>query len=73
MKMILNRYRNKNADFDKLDITLLKGIYKRDPYEQASEASFSSSQSEISVDESNLSLKNSMHGGKSNPPPNTHF
>jgi hypothetical protein len=32
MELILSRYQNENADLDKLDITLLKGIYKHDPY-----------------------------------------
>jgi hypothetical protein len=46
MQMILSKYRNNNADLDKLDITLLKGIYKHDPNEIAeSEASFSASSS----------------------------
>jgi hypothetical protein len=35
MQMILSKYRNNNADLDKLDITLLKGIYKHDPNEIA--------------------------------------
>ena len=54
MELILSRYRNDNGDLDKLDITLLKGIYKHDPNAIAeSEVSFeASSSSEFSESKS---------------------
>jgi hypothetical protein len=67
MQMILSKYRNNNADLDKLDITLLKGIYKHDPNNiSESEASFEVSSSELSEIISNPDLPNEKNSSNFN-------
>lgn len=80
MGMILSRYQNDNADLDKLDITLLKGIYKRDPYatvesDVSFEASSSSSlkSSEKKSSSSLFSVEYSKNNNEKNSLPTIHF
>ncbi len=67
MDLILSKYRNEDADLDKLDITLLKGIYKHDPNNiSESEASFEVSSSELSEIISNPDLPNEKNSSNFN-------
>ena len=46
MRQILQRYTQDQVELDKIDITLLKGIYKDDPNAVATDTSFDSEPNE---------------------------